>query len=570
MPFRTIFSSRPSRSVARAPHAVSGPNDGSLVARAADLIAANAATAAVIICCGVPLVWLAVALAENAGAIAGVGVGSFEVKLLGRTLLYNTSAALIAVLMGIPAGLVLGRGRGWVARSLWLILPAALFVPSLALAYGWSQAVRLGQPVLRPMGLTFFPGSASDIFRCVWTLASWLWAIPACVIGLSLRRMDAGVQQQALLDGALWRVTLRQLAGPIVASGALVMILASQEFAVYEPTGISVVATEVRMVFDSGAFSSLTNPISAPLTGEGARGPDQAARSAAAAVTALPLLAITAGLALLAAVTVGRVEAGDALTVGDWPTALDAPGWLVGVALVLLMLNLAVPVGSLWFALRVPFAPVKIFTEFSPLVGGSYIVGSITAGVALVAAASMAARRRVGLLAAAAVAFLIGGQLLAIGMIRAVNRPGLFWAYDAWPLPVAAYFARFGWIALAAGRGTHGPAWREVRQMAALDGASRLGTAWSVVIPLAWPMLLAGALLVGALSLTEVPATVLLAPQHPQVLTPLLMTWVHMARFDSMIEACLLMLAMMLIPVTAAAVLVRGFSRRRPQTMRAG
>ena len=36
----------------------------------------------------------------------------------------------------------------------------------------------------------------------------------------------------------------------------------------------------------------------------------------------------------------------------------------------------------------------------------------------------------------------------------------------------------------------------------------------------------------GALSLTEVPATVLLSPQNPQVLTPMLMTWVHSAHYD--------------------------------------
>ena len=41
------------------------------------------------------------------------------------------------------------------------------------------------------------------------------------------------------------------------------MVLASQEFAVYEPTGISVVATEVRMVFETGAFSGEDNPITA-------------------------------------------------------------------------------------------------------------------------------------------------------------------------------------------------------------------------------------------------------------------------------------------------------------------
>jgi iron(III) transport system permease protein len=120
---------------------------------------------------------------------------------------------------------------------------------------------------------------------------------------------------------------------------------------------------------------------------------------------------------------------------------------------------------------------------------------------------------------------------------------------------VIAYVGRFGWLAIAAGRGVWSRPWRELREVASIDGAGPLRTAVSVVWPLAWPTLVAGGLLVGALSLTEVPATVLLLPQNPQVLTPTLMTWVHMARFDPMIEASLLMMATVLVPALAALLL---------------
>ena len=154
-------------------------------------------------------------------------------------------------------------------------------------------------------------------------------------------------------------------------------------------------------------------------------------------------------------------------------------------------------------------------------------------------------------------AFLVGGQLLAIADIRIYNRPGLQWAYDAFPAPVFAYFGRFGWLALAAGWATWSKPWAELRDIASIDGASKWRTAISVIWPLGWPSLLAGALMVGALSMTEVPATVLLFPQHPQVLTPTLMTWVHMAHFDPMIEASLLMMAVVLLPPVLAVLLSR-------------
>src|SRR5205807_7465708 len=84
--------------------------------------------------------------------------------------------------------------------------------------------------------------------------------------------------------------------------------------------------------------------------------------------------------------------------------------------------------------------------------------------------------------------------------------------------------------------------WRELRDMAAIDGAGALSTASYVVWPLAWPIALAAGVLVMVLSLTEVPATILLAPQRPQMLVPWLMTWVHTLRSDDMIEASLLLM----------------------------
>jgi hypothetical protein len=42
--------------------------------------------------------------------------------------------------------------------------------------------------------------------------------------------MDTSVQQQAALDGALLRITLRQLLAPIAISLSAVTILATQEF----------------------------------------------------------------------------------------------------------------------------------------------------------------------------------------------------------------------------------------------------------------------------------------------------------------------------------------------------
>lgn len=519
------------------------------------------------VCSALPLLWMAGAVLLASSAVrAELHIDSFRAELMARTIGYNGAAAVLATLMGLPAAFVLGRGRGWFAKVMWVVLPAALLMPSLSYAYGWGQGARLlrisltkhyGIEFVRRFGLTFAPGGIADTFRCIWSLAAWLWAVPAGLIGLTLRRLDTNIQQQALLDGAPLRITLRQLAPAIIASLAVVTVLATQEFAVYEPTGISVVATEVRMVFDTGAVSSATNPIAGPViqgTGKEARG--QAARAAAAVATAFPLLLVTILMALVVVWAALRTTTAEAISVGPWPRVLDASWVSVALTILFVLVNIGVPVWALIKSLQVHRPPLEIWNEFSPQVSGALIVAGIAGTVASIAAFSSAGRWTRGLLVLMGASFLIGGQLLAIADIRIYNRPGLTWAYDYFPVPVFAYIGRFGWLALAASRGTWSRPWRELRDMASIDGATPFRTALSVVWPLAWPTLIAGGLLVGALSMTEVPATVLIFPEHPQVLTPHLMTWVHMAHYDSMIEASLLMMAVVLIPALAAVGLV--------------
>ncbi|MGB7160602.1 MAG: 6-bladed beta-propeller [Tepidisphaeraceae bacterium] len=536
----------------------------------------------VILCSVLPLAWLIWQIVANPDVLVEAKLDRFRFALLGRTLLYNGAVALLATLLALPAALVLGRGRGIWSKLLWLALPVSLLLPSIVYAYGWSQFLRL-------LGITPGLGGFWDVSRCIWSLATWLWPIPAAVAGLALRRLDAQVQQQALLDGVLWRMTFRQLLAPLIASAAIVAVIAVQEFSVYEPTGISVVATEVRMVFETGAFASSDNPMTAPMGGAEGSGtenssrpylspyssprisrdeanrddginrdgsylfPDvapvdrQAARAGAAVAASLPLLGVVAALATLAFLLMRRSHASEAVDAGPWPAALDAPRWASLASFAIVLIALGVPLASMFLSLRVPFDPIDVFDEFRPQVSGSLLVAGATGMVMAIAAMWAAVRHPRGATLVLLAAFLIGGQLLAIAMIRIYNRRWLSEVYNGPGIVVMAYVGRFGWIALAAAAMTWGKSWRELRDLSAVDGAGAMQTAMRVVWPLAWPILGASAVLVAILSLTEVPATVLLAPQRPPMLTPLMMTWLHMLRSDDMIRASLLMVGIVIV-----------------------
>ena len=517
------------------------------------------------ICCVLPLAWLVFQVAANPSTLRALWPDPFQRRLLARTLLYNGAVAAVATVVALPAAIVLGRGRGRAATVLWFVLPAALLMPSLAYAYGWKQFLRL-------LHVDLVPAGAGDVLRCILTLAAWLWPLPAGILGLALRRMDSSLQQQALLDGALWRITARQLAGPLAASLACVTVLATQEFAVYEPTGISVVATEVRMVFETGLYSSPSNPITAPLDGgEAPLFVEQHARAAAAIATAFPLLV---AIGVFGAVTLRgarHLSAAEELDVDAWPRALE-PGWFTFVlAYLALAATLITPAAAMVLSLspQRSHSLGRVLSQFGPQVSGSVVLASAAAVLALVVAFAASVRGGAAwALAASLVTFLAGGQLLAIALIRLYNRPALEWVYDSPAPAVMAYFGRFGWLALLAAAATRRPRpWQGVRDLAGVDGAGDFATARHVVWPLAWPVLGAAAVLVGVLALTEVPATVLISPLSPRPLVPMLMTWVHMLRYDDMLEGSPLLMGIVLVLALVVAGLVRfGFrlARTRP------
>jgi DNA-binding beta-propeller fold protein YncE/ABC-type Fe3+ transport system permease subunit len=535
-----------------------------------------------LLCCASPLAWMAMQVIRHPASIAKFTPTAFYVGLLSRTLAYSAAASVIATILALPAAIVLGRGRGRFTTALWFILPAALLMPSITYAYGWSQFLRL-------LGLTPEFTSPADVLRCIWTLATWLWPIPAGVIGLGLRRIDADVQQQALLDGALVRVTARQLLGPALATTACVIVLASQEFAVYEPTGISVVATEVRMVFETGAFSGEDNPITAPfISGGGAITPDapdasdvpiqaqgsrslglmdQDARASAAVTTSFPMLVVASILGTAAFIGVRRFSAStDDMHQENWPRVLK-PRWFVkSLAFAVVVLTLLVPAFAMIASLRIHRSLATIWNHFSPQATGSIVLALLAGLVAAVVAFASAVRATRGAMILSLATFLIGGQLLAIALIRQYNRPSPWGGtgtldlfdliYNGAPIVVMAYLARFGWLALLAGAFTRTRPWWQVRELLAIDGATSAQAARYVIWPLAWPVLVASAVLVGVLSLTEVPATVLLSPVRPQPLIPMLMGWVHMQRYDDMIEGSLLLMGMALVMSLVAAGLI--------------
>lgn len=511
--------------------------------------------AAVLVCCALPAGWMLANAAMHPRQLLAA-VSTYRLELLGRTLLYGAGAALAAVMLAVPAALAIVRHRG--AGVLVWFVPLTLIYPPIAYTYGWSHVFMLA-------GLHPSPGGAWDVLRCVWTLGAWLWPLPAMGLGFALQRLDAETLQQAVLDGALWRITGRLAAGPLAACFAATMVLASQEYTVYEPSGISVVATEVRTAFDTG--------VSAAAATDRRLGMPQADRCAAAATAGMPLAIVTAVLAVAALRgmrgTCGGSggDAGRVMQPGMWATALS---WIV------LSVTLVLPTAAMIACLNGAGEVITFLRGAAGHVAGSLLHAAAAGACAAVAGLGAMIRKSGAALLISLAAFMAGGQMLAIADIHLYNRRAILgmpagWIYAGLPMAVMAYLGRFLWLTLLAAQASWSREMTELREMAAIDGAGPLRTATLVVLPLFWPLLCGTAMLVAILSLTEVPATAILVPLNPPVMTNLLLTWVHQLKDGPMLAGSLVLLTITALAAGAAVLLMRVAVRQMAApAMRAG
>ena len=70
-----------------------------------------------VICCGLPLGWLAWQMVANPGVLVEAVVDKFRLALLVRTLLYNGEVAVVATGLALPVAMVVGRGKGGVVAG---------------------------------------------------------------------------------------------------------------------------------------------------------------------------------------------------------------------------------------------------------------------------------------------------------------------------------------------------------------------------------------------------------------------------------------------------------------------
>ncbi|HAK97285.1 MAG TPA: hypothetical protein DCM87_20425 [Planctomycetes bacterium] len=490
---------------------------------------------------GLPLAALAAAAARAEG---------FFPELLPLTL---TSVALAAALAAaavalgaVPGAMLAALRRGRAAFVFLLFLP--LLFPRYVLFYLWTLPLSPATP-LGDFLAARSPELARAAFHAasVMTLVFWYWPLAALIIAQGWRAIDGDVWLRARLEaGTLLRtvrVALPLLARPLACAFGAVFVLLLTEYGTFHLAGIRTLGTELGVLYE--------------LTGS----------SGAVARASLPLAAAAAIAALLLARRPGFLHGPERGARSAVPQAgLYEYLWcalLLGVSCVL-------PLALLALNLPEPSA----FARFWPLqgegllwsAGAALLAGGIavaTAGGALALQSFGPAGRALACLLHATIFFtmFIPGALAGAGTLAASAWLPAAFGRGLWPIASgqAACFTGVALVMLhACGRAV--PA--RVRELVALDGARPLAAFRRIYLPLAWPLVAGAFALVALLSLTELPATLLLLPPGVPNFTQHLLNQMHYARDAHVVASCAL-LAVLYIAAAAAAVLFARVRLRR-------
>jgi iron(III) transport system permease protein len=356
--------------------------------------------------------------------LRGSGAGALLLRSLGL----SAAVTLLALAIGLPLGVVVGRTDARGRSAAWLLHVFPAFLPPFLLALGWFH-------LLGARGLLGGPAASRLLFSesgVVLVLALAFAPIATSVVALGLQALDPSLEDAARVAAGPMRAVIRILvpsATPAAALAAIVVFtLAFSELGV--PMFLRV------DVFPAAVFSRLGGVDYAP--GE---------------ALALVLLLVPLALLLLAAerrlvgarsyAVLGlRSPRPERLGLGGWRTTTSLAMWLAALASV-------APIAAL--ARRAisggGFAGLGGWISRAP--GNSLFAAAVAATVitALGLVVGHAAARRLrgaALLDAAAVlAFVTPAALLGVALVGLWNRPETQWLYAGAGILVAGYVARY-------------------------------------------------------------------------------------------------------------------------------
>ncbi|HOW70599.1 MAG TPA: hypothetical protein PKY77_08365 [Phycisphaerae bacterium] len=463
--------------------------------------------------------------------------------LLTRSVTLSTAASVGALVLGLWPAAVLGstRRQAW-PLALGLTL-TPLLVPPQVYAYAWGLLPGVGGVLgsFVPAGPSAPASGLGAAAKAGVISAGWLWPVVALIVAVGWRAAGRSAYALAVLDTtparAWWFAVLPSLRPYMLAAGCAVFAVTLTDYAIPHFALARVYATELMALVDIAAA------------------PGEVVRMAAQPVMVMAVLGLLVGRSLQAMRDWHLSEAGEDDLGGGRNAWMGGPGSglraAAGASLVW-MLTLGMPVAAMFLALRRWDVWGEAFSVFSRQWRASLQVAALVAAVSvLIAIATVLlwrASRRHGLqwpALAVLVTALMPPAAMGIGLIMVFNRPGAWgYLYDktlvVWCLGLIGRYSAI--VVLVAWLATSRQDMAAVEQ-ARSDGADGTSVLAHVLLPAAWPALLAGGLIVGMLSLFEIVMTQVVGPVGYPSLAVTILNHMHYGRDDMVIATSLAVLS---------------------------
>jgi iron(III) transport system permease protein len=466
--------------------------------------------------------------------------------LMGRSVLLSLSVTFVAMVVGVPLGVLLGRTDLPLRGALTMLLTLPLLVPPYVIAVAWFAVLGstgwIGR-FLSPATSEFLSSTFFGLYGCIGVLSTAFMPVAMLLTIGYVGTVNPRLEQAGLLMShwphVLTRITLPLIAPAILFAAALVFLLTLGEVGV--PTFLRYPVYPVEILTQFAAFYDFS----------------------AATVAAIPLLAVTTVilaleirflhtsiLELRAATFAGRNAP---IELGRWRFPLF--GFVLLWTLVTVLLPIAV--------LIVQSASLNAFTDAFLRAGDSILRSVVFAVIGatlltllgffcgyLVQSRALPLWRSVDALAL--FLFTLPGTVIGIGLISLWNKPMTNAIYATPAIIILGYLAQY---AVLPTRMTAAILQRippSLEKAAQLCGASWFMTLRCIVVPLAKRGLIAAWIIAYIFCLRDFGITLVVYPPGFDTLPVRILTLMANGAPSLIASLCVILIAVTLLPLLAA------------------
>ncbi len=467
-----------------------------------------------------------------------------RLQLLTNSIIMAMAVATACVALSLPAAAwLLRRKEARLATLIWLPL-VMVAVPPYVHALAWMQFWQGMDGMLAFLGLSLRPAP-------LWLKAVWVETAAYLPITLAFSMVGLANNNPLLSDAArlyvdewtvFWRIRLVLALPTILVGGGFVFLLSVADFSVPSLFQVQVYAVEILVEHSSGVGEAMTFAVALPLVAIG--------------LAVIPLLSRGVAHISLVPERFGRFAVTDHAIGGSFAR-------LQYIAAMSVFMLIVVPIAVLIVSVGAPATFVDAVVQ-----GGDAVLYSVAVALGAAVAVTMLAmtlvRRTLDRrwMLAILLPFAVPASLIGIGLLVVWNHGATEFVFGSILMPVLASSARFAPIAAATFLVYSRSISTDQLEVAELLQGRGRATWWQVYRPLFGPGIVTAFLVVFALSLGELPATLMVAQPGQQTLALRVYNLLHYGASDQVAALCLLLTSLSMAPLGLALLASRPRDRK--------